>query len=46
MVAPRLGQENGCLRDLLQNQTFVIEEDMAFSVLKDIVQVSRSLGSH
>ena len=34
-------QEHGSLRDLLQNQTLLIEEDMAFSILKDIVQVRR-----
>ena len=38
-------QEHGSLRDLLQNQTLLIEDDMAYSMLKDIVQVLWSLSS-
>ena len=35
-------QEHGSLRDMLQNQTFLIEEDLAFSMIKDVVQVENT----
>jgi hypothetical protein len=37
-------QDNGSLYDLLHNQTFAMEGDLALSILKDVVQVCDWVG--